>query len=244
MDKYLKSRAEDQPRVYGIRTVAQFVKLATWLYSNEDVLFRGQAEDWPLVPAVARPNRGDERRNLEEFRREALPYLTVHPQNTWQWLALAQHSGVPTRLLDWTTNPLVALWFAVRNAAHTDIPGTVWVHSYERSEAVFSTDGLDVSPFDVTETKVYFPEHVYPLIQRQAAAFTVHHCEGGTFVAFETIPNSDLTFTKIEIQPSDFAGIRYHLFRLGVSPASIFPGLHGIADRIRYQDAPMLDEKS
>jgi hypothetical protein len=245
VDKYLKSREPGKPKVFEVNYLDQFVDLAT--YFDQKVIFRGQTKDWQLVPSLGRDIERshfpwEEEETLEEFRRESIPYINFIPKTKWQWLALAQHSGLPTRLLDWTKNPLAALWFAVKDPAICNSPGVVWVLHYERSDIY--NNALPDSPFTIDRTFLYFPEHIFPFIQAQTSAFTVHHQQGENpvcFSPFEQSKDSDLLLSKIEIS-GQFATICYQLFRIGISPASLFPGLPGLVEKMRYDKMLRKDE--
>jgi len=250
MKKYLKYEDHGKSRVFIITSVSQFIELTDWLFSDDKKIFRGQACDWPLVPSVGRnilvsDFLVSERQIIDEFKRESIPYLDIIPKDYWQWLAVAQHNRLPTRLLDWTENPLVALWFAVKDPAIVNKPGIVWTFNYEDTEAIFSSENQP-EPFDIKQTQVYFPEHVFTFIQAQSGIFTVHHKEGdnpGRFPSMEEeIEYSEYRLAKIEIPSECFKSIRYDLLKVGVNSASLFPGLPGLVDRIRYKHMWSKDE--
>ena len=72
-----------------------------------------------------------ERHLLRNFRkyahRDAVP-----SDSDWNWLTLAQHHGLPTRLMDWTFSPYIAMHFATANPIHFDVDGVIWVVDYVR----------------------------------------------------------------------------------------------------------------
>lgn len=76
-----------------------------------------------LFPGVADPAPALERELLKEFRMSGAKHFAM--DNVVDIYFMAQHFGMPTRLLDWTMNPLIALYFAVRS--HPEEDGELFV---------------------------------------------------------------------------------------------------------------------
>lgn len=228
------------------------------VHCKEDtVLFRGQNCDKPLIPKVGRMTyrNGNILQNekvlFREFKRLSVPYLTVIPKNPWEWLTLAQHHGVPTRLLDWTINPLAALWFAVENPNtkqnKQNSKGVVWMFSPNDSE-IINLDTIESSkgrePFDIKRTQLFQPSVISNRVTTQLGWFSVHRLDAthNRFVSFETNKNYKNRLVKFIIEPKHFSDLRSDLDRFGVNKASLFPDLDALGSHITWLHTLLADE--
>lgn len=125
--------------------------------SLTQIWYRGHSNvKYKLVPSIARKykyggkiidgfNPQRESDILHRFRRRAYPYLGRVP-NEWEALFLARHHELPTRILDWTANPLAALYFACSSTENLNKPANVWgiARRKEECDKCGNTHDLDM----------------------------------------------------------------------------------------------------
>ena len=91
--------------------------------------------DWPLTTSLQRLNHPlaqlplIERAMFRNFKKYACADVTA-ANSDWQWLSIAQHHGLPTRLLDWTFSPFVAMHFATNELQHMDKDAVLWMVNF------------------------------------------------------------------------------------------------------------------
>jgi hypothetical protein len=197
-----------------------------------------------------------EREIITHFQRRSYPYLNFDPKNRpWDLLALAQHHGLPTRLLDWTENPLTALWFAFRKKKDNSGKNNgekkeenahryVWGFHVEEEDILkeeywqITENETEKHPFDQSILKVFRPNHVTDRITAQNGWFTVHHFDEKIKTGYELLyPNKKYRarLYKFRIPETLRDNILSTLDTLGINDFSLFPDLDGLSNYLKWK---------
>ena len=189
---------------------------------------------------------------LNVFKQNAVQFVGNRPQSEWEWLFLARHHSVPTRLLDWTESPLIGLYFAVNavdgSTDHDARDGVLWVlrpvelnqhahlhQTHERDLPVFDDGDPDLSNYLPGRLSSEGSSSMTPIagiavrhtkrMQAQHSVFTVTHRLQTPIDLLE--PRTHVT--RYVIPGSAKAKIRRQLDHLRIDRLSVFPELDNAA---------------
>lgn len=205
-------------------------------------MFRGQSRDWELLPSIARYTKFAQGSQdwrtfqwwiLEEFMRLGRPYFKKEPQDEIEKLIIAQHHGLPTRLLDTTTNPLKALHFVVGNPAEDNHDGVFWLFQYKSWHGHFFDEyknswGAQLSPL--------LPAQMHPRLTAQEGTFLCYPLpeHSKPLLPVDQLTEHNISFAKFIIKSTDKPRIRREIKLLGARHFLLFPDLDGVAKEITF----------
>jgi hypothetical protein len=250
-------RAPSKPfRVIQLQSWEAFLKLITNPpYSHW--AFRGERDDHlPLYSSLSRYLQNfrvaraawpaQEERIVRIFKRKAHQFLNKPPDwdDDFQWLALMQHHGAPTRLIDFTWSPYVAAFFALER---TLADGVVWAMNPARIDSTRSPQPVRMDPRIMGHFRRYFlkgnrrfvwmgePHTMNRRLIAQSGTFAV---PGAIDVPIEEIvsgADSEKVLAKFILKnPVRETGMR-ELYRMSITYATLFPDLDGLAKSMGYE---------
>ena len=257
-----------EPKI--INDLASYLQIIENIHRENSgkTLYRGQASHvkFKLLPSLYRKSDDGSRDIysydceeifLNKFKSKSIPYLKTLPQNDWEWMFLMQHYNTPTRLLDWSESPLVALFFALDdNFNHQEEDSAVvWCLNPIRLNRKFRPiDGLSEIPningsevLNNSINRYYAYGEAYPADYPIAVTGPLNNsrisAQKGMFTLFPASSKTPLEETKecndfldkIIIQKESIPIIKRQLFTMGITNTSIYPDLDSISKDIKLE---------
>jgi len=239
------------------RDLAESAEYRSWA-------FRGQRDaSWPLLSSLSRylfkyqlhaeawPIQ--EERILRIFRRKAYLYLTRVPEedDSLQWLALMQHHGAPTRLLDFTWSPYVAAFFALEKAIGDSAVWAVFPPALQHRQIGVQrqdTPEEDVSPWIKGNYEKYYLQNkdAFVIIGEPHTMNERLIAQSGTFVMPGTIAMSieqiiserypEGAIVKFVLNAATLrTDALRSLYNMNITNATLFPDINGLARSMAYE---------
>jgi hypothetical protein len=195
-----------------------------------------------------------EKHLLTSFRKYAMRHA-VHGDWVWNWLSLAKHHGLPTRLLDWTYSPYVAMHFATHNLRDFGQDGAIWCVDYRKTNEllphkvrkileetdanIFTTEMLNrvattLEDFDrLGDDFVLFFEPP-SLDERIVNQFALFSLPSSAKLSLEELLNRrDGMYRRIVIPAALKWEIRDKLDQANITERVLFPGLDGLSQWLK-----------
>lgn len=222
----IKELLDVEDNLYILKNFSQFIQ---FFETNvcEHFVFRGVSDRFYLLKSkIGRTLNDVENKNdfllqeqtlMELFKSKATAHTGMQQISEWQWIVMAQHYGLSTRLLDWTENPLVALFFASTN--HPDRDGALYLWHFSKA--------LNLSynkPFEFTHSGFFIPPYLTNRIISQASIFSIS-CR--PWLEFQD--DFDGEIMKIIISAEFKKELQKLLPRLGINRRTIFADLDSYA---------------
>jgi hypothetical protein len=234
-----------------VESVADLIAAIGDLQLDGTIWFRGHGKaSYQLIPSLARSPESikAELALFKRFRQNASPYLQAEPKSDWDWMFIMQHYRVPTRLLDWTENPLAAAYFAVEE--HPEEDGCIWcllpqalndlagaITAYEPDILFF---GIDDYLENYLPAKVSGPgperrpvaaiaPRQFDRLSAQAGVFTITHREQ---TPLEDVGDAS-HLRRLRLPAAGKERIQRELQLVNISSLTLFPELPSVAAHAR-----------
>ncbi len=164
---------------------------------------------------------------FHQWRNGAIAYCDHIPEGDLDGLAYARHHGLATRLLDWTTNPLIGLFFAVNIEPDND--GAVLINNQMASTGVILGETRGNNIFHIKTGTRYFPKLFNKRIVSQNGKFTVQQFKSDVLSDF-------INIVKVIIPKGIKKECMIKLDNYGINYASIFPDIDGYSSYMNWRN--------